>query len=240
MCPQRSWHGLRACCEHAQTSTTGALAWKPQGTAAGQPLKGGTLQDKNQLIRCLALRVMSSIRVHVIVQLVVLAIRKVAPVSPCCGAIGPRQGRTGTAAVWRQYSVAVGLPRHLQRACYIVSGPIVRTRRGRAARTNSCHSAPETRRLTRTNRQHSYISYSSLTTVQRWASVAQPSFSGWHSDAAQRACVGAALLHSLRLLPSGVARFDPECAALPNGSTRQRQRRAVSTTLVRHGIRAAL
>ena len=38
---------------------------------------GGTLQDKNQLIRCLALRVMSSIRVHVIVQLVVLAIRKV-------------------------------------------------------------------------------------------------------------------------------------------------------------------
>merc|ERR1711998_737973 len=34
------------------------------------------LSDKNQLIRCLALRVMSSIRVHVIVQLVVLAIRK--------------------------------------------------------------------------------------------------------------------------------------------------------------------
>ena len=57
----------------------------------GGPTKGGTLQDKNQLIRCLALRVMSSIRVHVIVQLVVLAIRKVASVSPCCGAIGPRQ-----------------------------------------------------------------------------------------------------------------------------------------------------
>ena len=130
---------------------------------------------------------MSSIRVHVIVQLVVLAIRKVASVSPCCGAIGPRQA--GTAAVWRQYSVAVGLPRHLQRACYIVSGPIVRTRRGRAARTNSCAHRSETD-SDQSTAQHSY---SSLTTVQRWASVAQPSFSGWHSDEAQRACVGAAL-----------------------------------------------